>query len=51
MTEGMVQVPAGTVRVGSEDFYPEERPVRDVEVDGVLDRRRAGHRRASSAAS
>ena len=28
----MVHVPAGTFRMGSEDFYPEERPVREVEV-------------------
>ena len=32
MTERMMRIPAGTVRMGSEDFYPEERPVRDVEV-------------------
>ena len=32
VTEGMVQVPAGTFRMGSEDFYPDERPVREVEV-------------------
>ena len=32
MTEGMARIPAGTVRMGSADFYPEERPVRDVEV-------------------
>jgi formylglycine-generating enzyme len=30
----MVEVPAGTFRMGSEDFYPEERPVREVSVDG-----------------
>jgi len=30
----MVHVPAGTFLMGSEDFYPEERPVRSVEVDG-----------------
>src|SRR5215204_6243662 len=29
----MVAVPGGTSLMGSEDFYPEERPVRDVEVD------------------
>jgi formylglycine-generating enzyme required for sulfatase activity len=32
VTDGMVHVPAGTFRMGSEDFYPEERPVREVEV-------------------
>jgi formylglycine-generating enzyme required for sulfatase activity len=30
----MVWVPGGSFRMGSEDFYPEERPVRRVEVDG-----------------
>ncbi len=32
--EDMVWVPGGSFRMGSEDFYPEERPVREVEVDG-----------------
>jgi len=27
-------IPGGTFRMGSEDFYPEERPVREVSVDG-----------------
>jgi formylglycine-generating enzyme len=31
---GMTWVPGATFAVGSEDFYPEERPVRDVEVEG-----------------
>ena len=31
---GMVWVPGGTFRMGSLDFYPEERPVREVRVDG-----------------
>src|SRR5512134_1727910 len=30
----MEWIPGGTFRMGSEDFYPEERPVREVEVDG-----------------
>ena len=30
----MAWVPGGSFRMGSEDFYPEERPVRRVEVDG-----------------
>jgi sulfatase modifying factor 1 len=30
----MVWVPGGTFRMGSEDFYPEERPVHEVSVDG-----------------
>ncbi len=30
----MVWVPGGTFRMGSDAFYPEERPVRDVRVDG-----------------
>ena len=32
VTAEMVRVPAGTFRMGSERFYPEERPVRDVTV-------------------
>ncbi|MGH3681364.1 MAG: formylglycine-generating enzyme family protein [Natronosporangium sp.] len=31
---GMRWVPGGTCRIGSDDFYPEERPVREVTVDG-----------------
>ena len=31
---GMVWIPGGAFRMGSEDFYPEERPVREVRVDG-----------------
>ena len=30
----MVWIPGGTFRMGSEKFYPEERPVHDVTVDG-----------------
>jgi formylglycine-generating enzyme required for sulfatase activity len=30
----MVWIPGGTFRMGSTDFYPEERPVHDVAVDG-----------------
>jgi formylglycine-generating enzyme len=33
-TKGMVHVPGGTFLMGSEDFYPEERPVHRVSVDG-----------------
>ena len=32
--KNMVRVPGGSFLMGSEDFYPEERPVRPVEVDG-----------------
>ena len=32
--EGMARITAGTFRMGSQDFYPEEGPVREVEVDG-----------------
>jgi formylglycine-generating enzyme len=32
--ERMSWIPAGTFRMGSEDFYPEEAPVREVAVDG-----------------
>ena len=31
---GMAWVPGGTFAMGSERFYPEERPVHRVEVDG-----------------
>lgn len=31
---GMRWVPGGTCRIGSDDFYPEERPVREVTIDG-----------------
>jgi formylglycine-generating enzyme len=34
LVRGMVQVPGGEFAMGSEDFYPEEGPVRDVAVDG-----------------
>ena len=30
----MTWIPGGTFRMGSEDFYPEERPVHEVGVDG-----------------
>jgi sulfatase modifying factor 1 len=33
---GMAWIPGGTFKMGSEDFYPEERPVHDVTVDGFL---------------
>jgi formylglycine-generating enzyme len=32
--KGMIRVPGGSFLMGSEGFYPEERPVRRVEVDG-----------------
>ena len=35
--KNMVELPGGTFRMGSERFYPEERPVRE-----VLGRRRSG---------
>jgi formylglycine-generating enzyme required for sulfatase activity len=33
-TKGTVWVPGGTFRMGSDDWYPEERPVHSVAVDG-----------------
>lgn len=33
-SQNMMWVPGGTFRMGSEDFYPEERPVHEVHVDG-----------------
>jgi formylglycine-generating enzyme required for sulfatase activity len=32
--EGMAWVPGGTFRMGSDEFYPEERPVRETAVEG-----------------
>jgi formylglycine-generating enzyme len=32
--QDMVEIPAGRFRMGSAEFYPEEGPVREVEVDG-----------------
>ncbi len=32
--KGMAYIPGGTFWMGSEDFYPEERPVHEVRVDG-----------------
>jgi sulfatase modifying factor 1 len=32
--KGMIRVPGGSFLMGSADFYPEERPVRRVQVDG-----------------
>jgi formylglycine-generating enzyme required for sulfatase activity len=34
LLKSMVEVPTGTFRMGSDRFYPEERPVREVPVDG-----------------
>jgi len=34
LTRGMAWIPGGEFRMGSDDFYPEERPVRTVRVDG-----------------
>src|SRR5246127_5549805 len=34
VTRSMAWVPGGVFLMGSADFYPEERPVRKVEVDG-----------------
>jgi sulfatase modifying factor 1 len=39
-TDAMAWIPDGTFRMGSEDFYPEERPVRGVELEGFwIDKR------------
>jgi formylglycine-generating enzyme len=34
VTDGMTQIPPGRFAMGSADFYPEEQPVHEVEVDG-----------------
>ena len=34
LTKAMSWIPGGTFRMGSADFYPEERPVHRVTVDG-----------------
>ena len=44
-------IPGGTFAMGSEDFYPEERPVHRVTVDGFWMDEHAGDQRPSSAAS
>ena len=37
--EAMIQIPAGSFRMGSADFYPEEAPVHEVRVSGfAIDR-------------
>ena len=33
-TKGMIRIPTGSFLMGSEEFYPEERPVHEVAVDG-----------------
>jgi formylglycine-generating enzyme required for sulfatase activity len=30
----LIWIPGGTFLMGSEDFYPEERPVHEVKIDG-----------------
>ena len=44
--KGMTWVPGGAFAMGADAFYPEERPVRRVEVRGLLDRPPAGDRGA-----
>lgn len=35
----MVEIPGGNFRMGSEDFYPEETPIREIELSGfAIDR-------------
>ena len=37
--EGMVEIPAGRFAMGSDDFYTEEGPVREVQIDAfAIDR-------------
>jgi formylglycine-generating enzyme required for sulfatase activity len=47
----MVWIEGGSLQMGSEDFYPEERPVHGVEVSRVLDRPSSGHGRRVSGGS
>jgi formylglycine-generating enzyme len=53
LTKNMVELPGGTFRMGSDRFYPEERPVREVSVDAFwIDRHPvtvAGFRRFATA--
>jgi hypothetical protein len=45
----MVWIPGGTFRMGSEEFYVEERPVHEVAVDGFwIDRRATSRGKTSS---
>ena len=43
--KNMVWIPGGAFAMGSEDFYPEERPVHDGRGRRLLDGRAPGHRR------
>jgi len=38
-----VEIPAGTFRMGSADFYPEEQPVREVQLEAFAIRRAPAH--------
>ena len=49
--KNMVELPGGTFRMGCDRFYPEERPVREVTVDGFLRSTGTRSRWPSSAAS
>ena len=49
--EGMAWVTGGEFRMGSEDFYPEEGPVRSVNVEGFWIDRGPGDGRRSSVVS
>ena len=40
---GMILIPGGTFRMGSDSHYPEEAPAHRVTVDCLLDRPHAGH--------
>ena len=42
LTKAMSWIPGGTFRMGSADFYPEERPVHRVTVDGFWMDRSSG---------
>ena len=48
-TRGMVLLDGGSFVMGSDRFYPEERPLRQVSVRRILDRRVSRYRRGLSA--